>query len=221
MSLDLPQWSLADHHDVADPQPVSQHELLAHGYLMDMVRDTVELESGPVVRDYTTHPGSVAVIAVDDQDRVVVVHQYRHPVGWRLVEPPAGLLDVVGEDTLVAAQRELAEEAQIQAAQWHLLVDAFLSPGGMQEHQRIFLARGLSAAAPPDGFEAEGEEVGMPVGVMPLDELVTAVLQGRLQNPALCIGVLATAVAQRDGYASLRSPQTPWPARERHRNRDQ
>ena len=69
------------------------------------------------------------MVAVDEADRVVLVHQYRHPVGQRLWEIPAGLLDVPGEDPAAAAARELAEEAHVQAADWRVLADPFSSPG--------------------------------------------------------------------------------------------
>ncbi|NYK32443.1 NUDIX domain-containing protein, partial [Salmonella enterica subsp. enterica serovar Typhimurium] len=88
-------------------------------------------------RQYMSHPGAVGIIALDDQDRVAVVRQYRHPVRMVLVEPPAGLLDVEGEDFLAAAQRELAEEAMLSADDWRVLVDIVTTPGGCQESLRI------------------------------------------------------------------------------------
>jgi len=116
--------------------------------------DQVVMPDGSVVsRDYQTHPGSVAVLALDDQDHVLVLSQYRHPVREKLWEIPAGLLDVPGENPLAAAERELYEEAHAKAEDWRVLVDVYTTPGGSDEAVRIFLARQLS--------EVEGEPAGV------------------------------------------------------------
>ena len=144
----------------------------------------------------------------------MLVRQYRHPVRHRLIEPPAGLLDVDGEDPLLAARRELAEEVGLAAGTWHLLVDLFTTPGIIGEPLRIFLARDLSDVDAPDGFVRGGEEAHMDTVRASLEDLVDAVLDGRLHNPALVSGVLATWTArQRDGFASLRPADGPWAAR--------
>ena len=203
---------------VDDPMswPVEQSTTLAEGQLGNFAQDRVRTPDGQLMtRDYVTHPGAVGVIAIDDHDRVALVRQYRHAVRHRLVEPPAGLLDVDGEDYLLAAQRELAEEVGLGARTWHLLVDIFTSPGIIGEALRVYLARDLSEAAAPDSFLREGEEAHMDTVWAPLDELVDAVLDGRVQNPTLVCGVLAAWTArQRDGYASLRPADAPWPARD-------
>jgi ADP-ribose pyrophosphatase len=143
------------------------------------------------------------------------VRQYRHPVRYRLIEPPAGLLDVGGEDYLQAMQRELAEEVGLAAKSWAVLVDLFTTPGILGESLRIYLARGLEAVDGPDGYVREGEEAHMDTVWASLDDLVEAVLGGRLHNPAVVSGVLATWTArQRDGFASLRPADAAWPARD-------
>ena len=76
-------------------------------------------------------------------EQVLLVNQYRHPIEAWLDELPAGLLDVEGEQPLLAAQRELAEEARTTADEWHVLVDLYTSPGMSNEAMRVFLARGL------------------------------------------------------------------------------
>jgi ADP-ribose pyrophosphatase len=112
-------------------------------------------------------------------------------------------------------QRELIEEAGLSAAVWHVLVDLFTTPGIIGEALRVYLARGLSPVAAPEGFLREGEEAHMDVVWADLDDLVDAVLDGRVHNPTLVCGVLAAWTArQRDGYASLRPADAPWPTRD-------
>ncbi|MGA4668191.1 NUDIX domain-containing protein [Propionibacteriaceae bacterium Y1923] len=198
--------------------PVSSSDVLARGRVCNFVQETVVPPSGePFSRQFISHPGAVGIIAVDEQDRVAVVNQYRHPVGLELVEPPAGLLDVDGEDFLVAAQRELAEEVQLRADDWRILVDVCTSPGGSEESARVFLATGLSEAPHPDGFVPEDEEAHMQVGWVPFDDLVDGVLAGRLQSPLLVAGIMALAAARGTGRLDhLRQPDAPWPVREVH-----
>ncbi|WP_434588306.1 NUDIX domain-containing protein [Streptomyces sp. A5-4] len=176
--------------------------------------DDVVMPGGGVVRrDYQVHPGSVAVLALDDSGRVLVIRQYRHPVRHKLWEIPAGLLDVPGENPLHAAQRELYEEAHVKAEDWRVLTDVFTTPGGCDEAVRIFLARDLSEA---DGerFEVEEEEADMEQARVPLSELVRGVLAGELHNNCLVVGALAlTAVLGGEGLDALRPADAPWPAR--------
>ncbi|MFI9153501.1 NUDIX domain-containing protein [Streptomyces sp. NPDC053367] len=176
--------------------------------------DEVVMPDGTVVRrDYQVHPGSVAVLALDEQDRVVVLRQYRHPVRQKLWEIPAGLLDVPGENPLHAAQRELYEEAHVKAETWRVLADVYPTPGGCDEAVRIFLARDLSAAE-GERFEAEHEEIDLELDRVPLDELVRGVLAGELHNTCLVVGVLSLVAArQGGGLDSLRPADAPWPAR--------
>ena len=196
--------------------PVEQSTTLAEGPVGSFVRDRVRAPDGKVLtRDYVRHPGAVGVIALDDHGRVALVRQYRHAVRHRLVEPPAGLLDVDGENYLSAVQRELTEEAGLSAAVWHVLVDLFTTPGIIGEALRVYLARGLSPVAAPEGFLREGEEAHMDIVWADLDDLVDAVLDGRVHNPTLVCGVLAAWTSrQRDGYASLRPADAPWPTRD-------
>jgi 8-oxo-dGDP phosphatase len=167
------------------------------------------------VRDVVIHPGAVGVVALDDDERVLLVSQYRHPVGHRLLEVPAGLLDVPGEPYRLAAARELYEEGHVRADEWRVLVDLFTSPGMTTESTRVFLARGLTAVADVDRHVGVHEEADMPVSWAPLADVVDAVLAGRLHNPILVSGVLAAWSARsRGGYDALRPADAPWAARE-------
>ncbi|MEV5281899.1 NUDIX hydrolase [Streptomyces sp. NPDC051994] len=184
------------------------------GHKTGVRTDDVVMPDGSVhQRDYQVHPGSVAVLALDDEGRVLVLRQYRHPVRQRLWEIPAGLLDVPGENPLHAAQRELYEEAHVKAEQWHVLSDVYTSPGGSDEAVRIFLARNISEA---DGerFEVAEEEADMELARVPLGDLVRGVLAGELHNNCLAVGVLALAAALNgEGVEALRPAGAPWPAR--------
>ncbi|MFE1752258.1 NUDIX domain-containing protein [Streptomyces anandii] len=176
--------------------------------------DDVVMPDGSVARrDYQVHPGSVAVLALDEEDRVLVIRQYRHPVRQRLWEIPAGLLDVPGENPLHAAQRELYEEAHVKAGDWRVLTDVYTTPGGCDEAVRIFLARDLSEAE-GERFAAEHEETDLELARVPAGELVRGVLAGELHNNCLVVGVLALLAArQGDGLDALRPALAPWPAR--------
>jgi ADP-ribose pyrophosphatase len=195
--------------------PVDSSTVLAEGNITSYVQDQVRTPDGHLIaREYLKHPGAVGVIALDDHERVALVRQYRHPVRHRLIEPPAGLLHV-GEDYLQAMQRELAEEVGLAARSWAVLVDLFTTPGILQESLRIYLARDLTAVDAPDGFTREGEEAHMDTVWASLDDLVDAVLDGRLHNPTVVSGVLAAWTArQRDGFMSLRPADAAWPARD-------
>ncbi|WP_445282956.1 NUDIX domain-containing protein [Streptomyces sp. DSM 118148] len=176
--------------------------------------DEVVMPDGSVVRrDYQVHPGSVAVLALDEEDRVLLINQYRHPVRHKLWEIPAGLLDVPGENPLHAAQRELYEEAHVKAEDWRVLTDVYTTPGGCDEAVRIFLARDLSEAE-GERFEAEHEETDMEHARVPVGDLVRGVLAGDLHNNCLVVGVLSLVAARDgDGLDALRPADAPWPAR--------
>ena len=213
---DLVVLAPAELADVAHAWPVLSTEVIGQGHVATFAQDVVRTpDGGEMTREYLRHPGAVGIIALDDQERVVLVRQYRHPVRHRLAEPPAGLLDHAGEDPLVAAQRELAEEVGLSAGRWNVLVDLFSTPGIISEGLRVYLARDLAAADRPDGFTAEGEEADMDTVWASLDDLLDAVLLGRLHNPTLVSGVLAAGTARlRDGFASLRPGDAAWPGRE-------
>lgn len=201
-------------HDERRPAEVQERALVHHGIIWDVVRDTFELgEAGRLTREYVAHTGAVAVLALDDDERVLVIQQYRHPVGTYMWELPAGLLDVDGEAPQVAAARELHEEADTEAGRWDVLVDYLSSPGGSSEALRVYLARDLRDVPEADRHQRHGEELGMPTRRVPLDELVDGVLAGRLTSPSLVVGVLAAAALRARGWQGLRQVGAPWSTR--------
>lgn len=191
--------------DLRAPRPVLEHTQIHAGKVWDVVGDVVDLGSSQVLREYVAHPGAVAVIALDEDDRVLLLSQYRHPVRTELWEPPAGLLDVAGEPLVDAAARELGEEADLRAGSWQVLVDYFSSPGGSDERIVIFLARDLSPVPDAERFAREDEEAEMVPVWVPLDDAVEAVLGGRLHSPTAVLGILAASAARDRGWSTLRA----------------
>lgn len=191
------------------PAPVVGSELAFAGKVWNVKRDEFAYNDSTIVREYLDHPGAVAILALDDHDRVLLIKQYRHPVRVRDWELPAGLLDEAGELPVDGARRELAEEADVAASEWHVLSEFYTTPGGSDEAIRIYLARGLSAL--PEAFERSEEEADIEIRWVPLDECVDAVLERRLQNPSLVIGVLAAQAARARDWATLAPADTPWP----------
>ena len=197
--------------DVLVEHQVTESVLDFHGQVWDVVTDTVLLPSGESVRrDLIRHHSAVAVLALDADERVLVVHQYRHPVGATLWELPAGLLDVSGEDVQVAAARELWEETHHEGSDWSVLADFFTSPGFCDEALRIYLLRDARRSA-GEPHDRHGEERDMRVEWVPLDVLRDQILAGELHNPVLLVGVLAACASRAGGWTSLRRPDAPWP----------
>ena len=200
--------------DEPSPRRLLSSETVYEGRIWDVVSDCFQLKDDgePLVRDYIDHPGAVAVLPMNDAGEVLLIRQYRHPVGMDLWEIPAGLLDVEGEDFVVGAARELAEEADLIAGQWNVLTDFFNSPGSSSEAIRIYLARGLSEVPRHQLHVRTDEEAEIEFHWIPLDAAVTAVLAGRLHNPSAVVGVLAAAAARADNFEGLRPAGAPWPA---------
>jgi ADP-ribose pyrophosphatase len=191
---------------------VRNRQLQYQGAKWRLVTDDVRLSDNLVVRrDVVEHPGAVGVVALDAEDRVVLIQQYRHPVAATLWEVPAGLLDEEGEAPLATAQRELFEEAHLRADQWHLLLDLYSSPGMTSEAVRVFLARGLSEVADADRHEQTEEEHNMPSARVPLDQACEWVLQGRIHNALAVAGLLSAQLQRQQGWVGLRDPGTAWP----------
>ncbi len=178
--------------------------------LFRLVSDQVRMPDGEVAqRDYLRHVGAVATVAMDfppDQPggRVLLIRQYRHPVGRVMWELPAGLIDEPGEPPVEGARRELAEEADLTAARWDLLIELHTTPGCSDEVIRVFLARELTEVPSAQRHQRVAEEAGLTTRWMPLDDAVELALTGELTNAACLAGVLAAARARDSGWAVLR-----------------
>jgi 8-oxo-dGTP pyrophosphatase MutT (NUDIX family) len=169
-------------------------ETVYEGRVITLVRDTVAMPGGgDSVREVVRHPGAVAVVALTEDGDVVLLRQYRHPVGGYLWELPAGLRDAEGEAPLLTAQRELAEEVRMAAERWSLLTTTYSTPGFCDELVLVYLAEGLSDVDRPDGFTVEHEELDMTVETVPLAEAVQRVFDGSIRNSAAVVGLLAAA----------------------------
>jgi ADP-ribose pyrophosphatase len=194
-------------HDFA----VTDSETVYRGRILALRRDRVVMPGGRIaVREVVEHQGAVAILPLDDDGSVVMIDQYRHPVGRRLRELPAGLLDADGEAPVTTAQRELVEEIGCTARDWSVLVDVTPSPGFSDESVRVFLARGLTEVGRPavDG----DEEADLEVVRLPLMDAVRQALAGEIVNAASVAGLLA-AQAVLSGVAEPRPVDAPWPDR--------
>jgi ADP-ribose pyrophosphatase len=192
---------------VSDPPPASwpvastREEFSSR--LITVRTDKVQLpDQHYAERTVVSHIGAVAVFALDDQDRVLMIRQYRHPAGRELWEIPAGLRDVKGEALVDTARRELVEETGHAAREWHSLIDSYASPGISSERIRIFLARGLAPVE--SDYQREGEEKFLRTAWVPLAEAVQAALAGELHNGATVQAVLGGHIARATGFAGLR-----------------
>lgn len=195
-------------YDVLRSDPIYQGRVTA------VRRDEVRMPGGlSSPRDVVELPGAVAIVALDGQDRVLLVRQYRHPVGRRLWEVPAGLLDSTTETPTEAGQRELFEEGHLRAGTWHTLVDILTSPGMADETIRVLLARDLTVVDKSERFEGFHEEAEMECAWRPLSDCVDQAFTGALENGITVSAVLATALAVQRGFAGLREADGSWRAR--------
>lgn len=197
------------------PEPLSDQpavygltgrEVIGEGRFFSLVRETLDYNGSEIAREFIEHPGAVAVLALDDEDRVLLIRQYRHPVRSREWELPAGLLDVANESRLLAAQRELAEETGMAAAEWNGLVDLATSPGGSNEIVTVFLARGLVEVT--SDYVRDGEEADIEARWVPIEDVADAASAGLLRNGILVAGVFAALAARASGWRSLRPLNT-------------
>jgi 8-oxo-dGDP phosphatase len=197
--------------DTPEHWPVTQSAELARGRLLRVRRDTVTMPDGTHAdRELTEHPGAVAIAALDEADRVLLIRQYRHPAGALLWEIPAGLRDVAGEPLLATAQRELLEETGYRAADWQVLTDFLTSPGSSTERVRVFLARGLTEVpAAQRDYVPQDEEASLQVAWLPLAEAVRGFLTGDLHNGVAAIGILSAYAAVTTGLGALRGTSAP------------
>ncbi len=197
--------------DTVEQWPVEDSTVLLRSRLITVRSDKVRMPDNHVAeRDVVEHPGAVAVLALDDAARVLVIRQYRHPIGRLLWEIPAGLRDVDGEDLWVTAQRELAEEASYVASRWHVLADTYTSPGISTERVRVYLARGLREIPELERtYVPHEEEAFLERAWLPLPEAVRKVFAGDLHNSVTALAIMAGYAAQSADFGGLRPADAP------------
>lgn len=200
--------------DTLEPAVLVDNETVHVGGKWRVDVETVDIAGQRVKRDIVIHPGAVAVLVLNDRDEVLLIRQYRQALGMFLFETPAGLLDIPVEDPLVAAQRELAEEAGVRAESWKTLVDFYNSPGGSSEAIRIYLARDVTELPNGRMVTGEAEEMDLPSVWVPLAEAVDLVMAGELGNPTAVVGILAAWAWRSDSHRVLREANATWIARE-------
>jgi ADP-ribose pyrophosphatase len=195
--------------DKHDFETVSS-ETVYRGNILALRVDQVRMPGGNIAkREVVEHYGAVAVAAIDEAGRVALVYQYRHPIGRRLWELPAGLLDEPGEDPVAAAGRELREEIGFTAERWDVLVDLISSPGFSDEALRVYLARVLTDVGRPEGHD---EEADMEVHWVHIAEAMQQVLSGEIVNSTAVAGILAAFAVIVDGK-DTRPVGAPFPDR--------
>ena len=188
--------------------PVKSSKDIHVGKIMAIRADDVVMPGGATaVREVVEHPGAVAIAALDADDRLMMIHQYRHPVGRRLWELPAGLLDVHGEDPLDTAKRELTEETGLEAAEWSVLVDVVTSPGFSDESVRVYLARDVREVGRP--VLDDDEEADLITRWVSLPVAVRMVLAGTIVNAVAVAAVLAAHTLS-VAPAAARPADAPW-----------
>lgn len=188
-------------------KPLLNRDVAYQGRIWDVVHDTFQIGSYKIERDYVRHMGAVAILAVNDDGEVLTIRQYRQPVGAYLIEVPAGLLDNAEEDPVVAAQRELLEEANCIAGKWSVLADFFTSPGSTSEAVRIYLAEDVKKTE-SRVIELDDEESEIEIKWVKLDEAIGYIENGQWQSPTLVLSVLAYRAS-----LNSRAANSEWPAR--------
>jgi len=199
--------------DEAADFPLIKSDTIFNGRIWDVREETFQFGDQELTRDFIVHPGAVGVIALNDLGQMLLIQQYRRALGKMMWEPPAGLLDIDGENPLEAAKRELQEETGYVASDWRVLFDFAPSSGGSSELVRCYLATGLELHE--DGRpEATGEEADMKVQWTPVAEIMEAIHTGAISNSLLITGTFALLSAMADPDAIVRDGDAPWAARE-------
>jgi ADP-ribose pyrophosphatase len=153
--------------------------------------DRVRTPDGEEVdREVVVRKDAVAVVPITPDGRVLLLHQYRQPVGRPLIEVPAGLLDVDGESPADAAQRELIEELGMRAGVLTELTTFWNSAGWCTERTTVYLGRELQPVAPPEGFTPSAEEAHLEVVSLAVEDALAAVRDGEITDAKTVIGLL-------------------------------
>jgi len=203
VTVELPEAEL---RDTEWHWPVKGRPRRARGSFVVLRTDQVRMPDGDVApRDVVEHPGAVAIVALNDNGQVLLIRQYRHPVGHFLWEIPAGLRDVPGEPAHRTGQRELREETGYTARSWHVLTDCYTSPGISTERVIVYLARGLAEVPDAErGPPLRHEEAQLEPAWVPLEQAVQLFLADELHNGVAAVGILAAYAARQGGFAMLR-----------------
>jgi ADP-ribose pyrophosphatase len=180
-----------------DESSTSKSEVVFIGKIWNLISRTFNFQGQVLTREYIKHPGAVAVIAINQQDELLLINQYRAPVNEFLFDVPAGVLDVEGEDKLSAAKRELQEETDYIAQDWELLQEFYTTPGSSSEAITIYLATNIVKST--EVFERTGEEKHLEGSWVPFAEVLESVVHSRFKSPTLVVGVLALAQRRKNG----------------------
>lgn len=172
--------------------PATASRLLHQGMVWDLVSETFDYLGQELTREFISHPGAVAVIAINEREEILLLEQYRRPVGKFLLEVPAGLLDEPGESRLDCAKRELLEEASMVANHWDELITFYTTPGGSTEDITVFIAKDIREVS--SNYEPTGEEKDMPKHWIAVKEAAEMVLQSKIMSPSAVVGILAYAL---------------------------
>lgn len=185
----------ADRPPAADPleERVVDSTLIHRGRYLEFRVDTIERADGSRgTRDVVGHPGAIAVLALDDDGRLLLVRQWRIPAGRAMLEIPAGTLDVHDgrtEDPDVAARRELEEETGSRASSWRRLSTFWTAPGFASELMHLYLARGLESVHGDDRL-APDEDERLELSRATIDEALALVDDGSISDAKTILGVL-------------------------------
>jgi ADP-ribose pyrophosphatase len=169
------------------------------GKIIKVYKDEVELEDGRrTTREVVSHKQAAAVVAVNDDRKMLLVTQFRYPIHTDIKEIPAGLVDE-GETPLEAAKRELKEETGYEAKEWTLLTSPYSSPGSHDEVIHIFAASGLKRISGQSLDEFEELTFDM----VPFDEALEKVKNGEIRDGKTIMGILMYW-ARKNGWARQR-----------------
>jgi ADP-ribose pyrophosphatase len=188
-------------HDPLEERVVAS-EVIHRGRYLEVRVDTIERADGSRgTRDIVGHPGAVAVLALDDDGRLLLVRQWRVPAGRAMLEIPAGTLDIhdgVTEDPDGAARRELEEETGHRASAWRKLAAFWTAPGFASELMHLYLATGIVGADGDDRLSPDEDERLELRHVTP-DEALALVDEGEIADAKSILGILWLDRLRRDG----------------------
>jgi len=172
---------------------VVEREIIHRGRYLEFRIDHIERADGSGgTRDVVGHPGAIAVLAVDDDGRLLLVRQWRIPAAEAMLEIPAGTLDVIDgvvEDPDLAARRELEEETGHRAGTWRKLAEFWTAPGFATELMHLYLATGIAGADGDDRLQPDEDE-RLELLHATIDDAVAMVERGEIRDAKSILGIL-------------------------------